>query len=228
MLTVVITSMPALQDLDDVLPALLVAARAGDVGVGQLVDQRHLGMAGEHGVEVHLLEAGSPVLDDFAGDDLEAVDQLLGERATVALDEADDDVGAPPLPAVTFVEHGVGLAHPGGGPQVDAEMAGRLDDVSRHRRPPAPCRSIPRQSLSRVAPSRSLTRPDLRGQPSLLVGELKSGRRGFQTTSRPARPFWRCPRPVQRGTDHQARDAATRRGRAGRWSPAPSSNTAVA
>ena len=39
----------------------------------------------------------SPVLDDPAGDDLEAVDQLLGARPPVGLDEADDHVGAPLL-----------------------------------------------------------------------------------------------------------------------------------
>ncbi len=64
------------KDLEDVLPALGVA-RSGDVGVGQLVDERHFRMAGEHGVEVHLLEAGAPVVDDTSGDDLQVVAQLL-------------------------------------------------------------------------------------------------------------------------------------------------------
>ena len=44
------------EQLLDVRPALGVAG-AGDVGVGQLVDQRDLGRPGQHGVEVHLLEA---------------------------------------------------------------------------------------------------------------------------------------------------------------------------
>ena len=33
------------------------------------------------------------------------------------------------LPAVALVEHGVGLADPGRGAEVDAEVAGRLDHV---------------------------------------------------------------------------------------------------
>ena len=44
------------EQLLDVLPALRVP-RAGRVGVGELVDERDLGLAGEHRVEVHLVEA---------------------------------------------------------------------------------------------------------------------------------------------------------------------------
>ena len=55
MLTVVITSMPASSSSSMSSPALGVA-RPGHVGVGQLVDERHLGPAGQHGVDVDLLE----------------------------------------------------------------------------------------------------------------------------------------------------------------------------
>ena len=88
-----------------------------------------LGPSSQHRVEVHLLEAASPVVDRLAGDDLKAVDQLLGERPPVGLDEPDDDVGAPPPPALALAEHRVGLADAWGRAQVDAEMAGRLDLV---------------------------------------------------------------------------------------------------
>ena len=53
---------PGIEQLVDVLPALLVA-RARHVGVGELVDQRDGGVAGQHAVEVHLLEARATVLD---------------------------------------------------------------------------------------------------------------------------------------------------------------------
>ena len=46
----------------DVLPALRVP-RARRVGVGELVDEGDLGLAGEHRVEVHLLEGHAAVLD---------------------------------------------------------------------------------------------------------------------------------------------------------------------
>ena len=76
MLTVVITSMPASR-ISRTSSQRLRVARSGHVGVGQLVDQGHLRMAGEHGVEVHLLEAGAPIVDDPPGDDLEVVAALL-------------------------------------------------------------------------------------------------------------------------------------------------------
>ena len=55
MFTVEMTVDPGLEQFLDVLPPLLVAA-ARDVGVGELVDEGHLGTAGEDGVDVHLLE----------------------------------------------------------------------------------------------------------------------------------------------------------------------------
>ena len=53
MLTVLSTLMPGGEDVLDVLPALLVA-RAGRVGVRQLVHDDHVGMPGEHRVDVEL------------------------------------------------------------------------------------------------------------------------------------------------------------------------------
>ena len=81
------------QQLLDVLAALRVPG-AGDVRVGELVDEGDLRRAREDRVDVHLLERRALVLDHLAGDDLEVADLLGGGRATVRLDEADDDVGA--------------------------------------------------------------------------------------------------------------------------------------
>ena len=103
----------------DVLPALGVA-RARHVGVRQLVDQRHVRPPGEHGVEIHLLEGGPPVLDHVAGDHLDFADLLGGVRPAVRLDVADHDVGAALLAAAALVEHGERLAHARRGPEVDA------------------------------------------------------------------------------------------------------------
>ena len=122
-LTVVITSMPAVEDLLDVLIPLGVAD-AGDVGVGELVDEHDLRTAGEHGVEVHLLHELAVVLDLEAGDDLEAPDRLLGQLAAVGLDEADDDVLALGAAVVGLAEHREGLAAPGRGAE-EARGGGR-------------------------------------------------------------------------------------------------------
>ena len=57
------------EDVLDVLVALGVAA-AGHVGVGQLVDEGHLRLAGQHGVDVHLLDGDAVVFLAAARDRL--------------------------------------------------------------------------------------------------------------------------------------------------------------
>ena len=99
-MTVEITSMPGVEELLDVLPALLVA-RARHVRVRELVDQRDLGLAGDDRVDVHLLELRAAVRDHAAGDDLEVADLRERVRPAVGLDEPDDDVGAPAAPAAS-------------------------------------------------------------------------------------------------------------------------------
>ena len=89
----------------------------GHVGVGQLVDQGHLGAPGQHGVDVHLLEALAPVLEGPAGEDLEVTDLGGGVGPAVGLDDGDHDVGAALVAAPALVEHGEGLAHAGAAPR---------------------------------------------------------------------------------------------------------------
>ena len=115
--------------LEDVLPALGVAPRSGDIRVRQLVDEHDLGMAFENGVEVHLLEGRPPVLDGDERDRLEADGQLHRVGTTVRLDEADDHVGATTVSAISLVQHGEGLPDPGRGAEVDAEVTGGFDDA---------------------------------------------------------------------------------------------------
>ena len=113
------------QDLLDVLVALRVAA-AGGVGVGQLVDQGDGRPAGEHGVEVHLLQHDAAVLDPPARHLLQLADLGGGLRPAVRLDEADHHVDALPPQPVSLLEHVVGLADPGREAQVDLQPAALL------------------------------------------------------------------------------------------------------
>ena len=73
---------PGLEQLLDVLPALLVA-RAGHVGVRELVDERDLRPPGEHGIDVRLLELPVPVAELSARDEFERPDLLGRLAATV-------------------------------------------------------------------------------------------------------------------------------------------------
>jgi hypothetical protein len=90
--------------------------------MGKLIHEGHVGMAGEHGVEVHLLERGAPVGQPGPRDDLKVVDLLGRVRAAVGLDERDDHVGAALAAAVTLVEHRERLAYAGGRAEVDPEL----------------------------------------------------------------------------------------------------------
>jgi len=122
-----------------VLPALLVAG-AGHVGVRQLVHERDLRLAGEHRVDVHLLEEGAAVGQPGPGDHLQALDQLGGVLTPVRFHEADDHVGAALGAPVPLAEHGVGLADARGVAEVDPELP-RVGTA--HRLPRIRCLLIP-------------------------------------------------------------------------------------
>ena len=62
------------------------------------------------------------VLQLGPGDGFQAVEQRDGLRARVRLGEPHHDVGAALGTAVPLAEHGVGLAHPGRGSQVNPQM----------------------------------------------------------------------------------------------------------
>ena len=111
---------PRVEQLLDVLPALLVPG-PGHVRVGQLVDEGHLGVAVEDGIEVHLLEGRAAVLDLAARDHREVAHLLGGAGPVVGLDEPDDDVGAALVATPAFVEHREGLADARSSAQVDAQ-----------------------------------------------------------------------------------------------------------
>lgn len=106
----------------DVLPALLVPA-AGRVRVREFVDEGDVGGAGDHRVEVHVVEGDPAVLDDPAGDDLEPVDQGGGGGTLVGLDDGDHHVAALGLHAVPFLEHRERLADAGGRAEQDPQFA---------------------------------------------------------------------------------------------------------
>ena len=105
MLTVEMTSIAGVEQFLDVLPALLVA-RTGHVGVRELVDQGDLAAAGEHRVQVHLLEGGAAVGEPGprAPPPGPSISALVCGRPCVS-DEAHDHVGAPLGPPVPLAEH---------------------------------------------------------------------------------------------------------------------------
>ena len=101
--------MPAVENLLDVLPALLVPHRR-HVRVGELVDQGERRCTREHGVEIHLLELERPVLGAQPRNDLEALGEGRRLGAVVWLEVADHDVAPLLLGLPALEEHAVRLA----------------------------------------------------------------------------------------------------------------------
>jgi hypothetical protein len=90
--------------------------------VRELVDQHDLRPAGEHRVEVELVEVAAAVGHRAARHGLQALEQAVGLRPLVGLDQADHDVGAAFEPAVRLAEHGERLADARRRAEVDAQL----------------------------------------------------------------------------------------------------------
>ena len=116
---------PRAEQLLDVLPALGVA-RAGRVGVRELVDQDEIGIAGQGGVQVELLELGAAVLHRAARQGLETFEQAAGLGAAVGLDHAHHHVLPGGEPLARLDQHGEGLPHPGGRAEEHLELGAAL------------------------------------------------------------------------------------------------------
>jgi hypothetical protein len=118
------------EELLDVLPALQVPG-AGDVGVGELVHEEQARAPRQGGVEVHLLEHHSAVLDGAGGEALEALQQARRLRAPVRLHPAHHHVAAGRPRPLGRVQHGVRLADARGGAEEDLQAAARPGSVLR-------------------------------------------------------------------------------------------------
>ena len=111
---------PGLQQFLGVLPSRGVT-RAGCVAVGQLIQQRDLGPAGQYRVQVQLLGHRAPERHLGAGDDLEARKERGGTRSAVRRRVGHHNVGAAFRPPVSLAEHGAGRADARRGAQVDPQ-----------------------------------------------------------------------------------------------------------
>ena len=109
-------------DLLDVLVALGMA-RAGSVGMRELVDDHHVGLARDDRVKVHLLELNFAILDLAARNDLEVANPLLGLAAMMRFDEAQHDIHSPVAELMRLLEHPVCLAYARGGADINFEAS---------------------------------------------------------------------------------------------------------
>ena len=80
--------------------------------------------AGQYGIDVHLFEGRAAVFEAGAGDDRQVGDLGRGAGPPVCLDVPDHHIGAPLAAPPALIEHGEGLPHPRGRPEVDPQRAG--------------------------------------------------------------------------------------------------------
>ena len=97
----------------------MTAAR--HVAVGELVDQAHLGPAGDDGIDIHFFHRHTAILDLAAANHFEVLDLGFRIFAAVGLDEANHDVEPALLQRMRLLEHFVRLADPWCGPDVDSQ-----------------------------------------------------------------------------------------------------------
>ena len=122
-LSALYTSMPAVQQLLDVLPALGVP-RAGGVGVRELVDQQQLpGWRASARVEVELRDVRAAMLERpcAARTSRSRISASVSTPA-VGLDVAHHHVDSAGAQLVGAEQHGVGLAHAGRRAEIDLQM----------------------------------------------------------------------------------------------------------
>jgi hypothetical protein len=99
---------------------------ARGVGVRQFVDQRETWSTCQQGVEIHLLQHTSLVLDTLSRNHLEAGEQCFGFLSPVGFDDPNDHVGAFLKARSRSGEHFVRFAHARGGTDEDLQSPARF------------------------------------------------------------------------------------------------------
>ena len=112
------------QQLFHILPALGMA-RAGRVGVGQLVDQDQGRRGGQGGIEVELAQRLAAVGEHGRGEQVQAIEQGGGVGAAVGFEHADQHRHAVVPQLAGGDQHGASLADAGRGAEIDAQLAAR-------------------------------------------------------------------------------------------------------
>jgi len=106
----------------NILPALGVTT-AGGVGVRQFVHQHQFGFGREQAVEVHFFEHHATVFRTHQRLLRQAAKQRFGFCAAMGFDDTGNDFHALAQLRVRGLEHGVGLADPGGGAEKNLQPA---------------------------------------------------------------------------------------------------------
>ena len=105
---------------------------AFDVGVRQFVHNRNSGLAGDHRIDIHLLEGRAFVLQLATRYDFELGSKFGGGLATVGFHYGDYDLFATTGAPNGLAQHGIGLAHSGSVAEKQLEDSLRLRRLRLH------------------------------------------------------------------------------------------------
>ncbi|MNZ89241.1 hypothetical protein D3C78_1081520 [compost metagenome] len=101
-------------------------AAAGGIGVSQFIDQNQSGTTGQNGIEIHLLQHLTPIIDATAVDDLETLHQRFGFPPAMGFNDADDGIHTIRQLRPAGHQHFIGLADAGRCAQKNLQPAPRL------------------------------------------------------------------------------------------------------
>ena len=192
---VVSTSMPGVEQHQDVFPAL-PRSEPGTLRVRELVHQANPRVARQNGVGIHLLEMRSAILDAAARDDFRPSRLSDGVFSAVRLEIADDDIDSLGLQLEPLLEHAVGLPHTGRVAHQHLQLpAAASFSEGRPRRPCLPRSGSAGLRDSRRAGSRSPLQavPDEDLRDPILPGEPENGlNRIFVGQHLDLAPDWRA------------------------------------
>ncbi len=101
-------------------------AAAGGIGVGKFIDQNQSGATGEDGIDIHLLQYLTAIIDALARDHAQPFDQRLGFPAAVGFHDTDNGIDAIRELRPAGHQHLIGLADAGCGAQKNLQPASCL------------------------------------------------------------------------------------------------------
>src|SRR5262249_27075955 len=108
-----------------------VARGAGDVGVGEFVNDRYFRSPRDNAIRVHVFEGGAAVLGYAARDQLQPLSLCNGFETGMGLKIADHDIPALLFQILRLAEHLIGLANAGSVAEEDFQLA--LPVFGRHQ-----------------------------------------------------------------------------------------------
>ena len=110
------------QQFTGILPAARVT-RFRRIGVRQFIKQQEARLAAERAVDVEFAQLHAPVVILAARKNFVPIEQSLGFRATMGLDDSDNDPQSFTCPVAGVLQHRIGLADAGPGAEEYLEPA---------------------------------------------------------------------------------------------------------